>query len=141
MGSYGTVDVYIDGGLASAGVADYYTSHRVGSSYEFKNIVAKTGYQYNGVHSGAISGTISNDVSVYLDFSTKKYMVSYSANGGTSTPASQTKTHFQALTLRGGITKNNTTANGYTVSFNGNGGSYSGSSKTATDTTSYTFAG
>ena len=141
LGSYGTTDVYINGGSVATGVADYYTSHRVGSTYEFKNVTAKTGYQYNGVHSGAISGTLSADTSVYLDFSTKQYTVSYAANGGTSTPQSQTKTHFQTLTLRAGITKNNTTANGYTVSFNGNGGTYSGSSKTATDTTSYSFAG
>lgn len=54
-------------------VTDYYTQHPYGSSYSITNIQAKPGYQYNGVHSGSISGTIgAANVSVSLDFSTIK---------------------------------------------------------------------
>ena len=69
------------------------------------------------------------------------YTVSYAANGGSSTPNSQTKTQGESITLRSGISRNSSTASGYTVSFNGNGGIYSGSSKTATNTTTYSFNG
>lgn len=68
------------------------------------------------------------------------WTVSYAANGGTSTPASQTKNYNVALTLASAISKNNTTQNGYTVTFDPNTGSVSPTSKTATDTVKWTFS-
>lgn len=142
ISGYGTADVYINGSLASNDVTDYYTALAVGTTYEIKDIKATTGHQYNGVHSGSLSGTIGNsDVSVYLDFSTKKYTISYAANGGSSTPSSQTKTHGTNITIASAISRSNSTATGYSVTFNANGGTYTGTTPIkATDTTRYTFS-
>lgn len=90
---------------------------------------------------GPWSATLNNDLTVIFQTAWNTYTISYAANGGSSTPSSQTKTYGQALTLRAGISRSNSTGNGYTTSFNGNGGTYTGSSITATDTYSYTFAG
>lgn len=134
--------MYINGSLASNDVSDYYTALAVGTTYEIKDIKATTGHQYNGVHSGSLSGTIGNsDVSVYLDFSTKKYTISYAANGGSSTPSSQTKTHGTNITIASAISRSNSTATGYSVTFNANGGTYTGTTPIkATNTTRYTFS-
>lgn len=120
----------------------------VGTTATISNIRSNvTGAHYSGnnVTSGTPSTiswtfqTADYAVNIYTAWDT--YTISYNANGGTSTPNSQTKTYGQALTLRAGISRNNSTASGYTVSFNGNGGTYSGNSITATNTISYSFAG
>lgn len=73
LSPYGTANVTVNGTVVGANVTDYYAKHNYGSSYSISNIKAKTGYQYNGVHSGKLSGTIgAGTVSVSLDFSTTK---------------------------------------------------------------------
>ena len=74
-----------------------------------------------------------------LPMSYSQYTISYNANGGSSTPASQTKIYGTALTLAGSISRSSSTGTGYTTYFNGGGGSVSASSKVATDTTTYSF--
>ncbi len=69
------------------------------------------------------------------------YAIKYSANGGSSTPASQTKYKDIDLTLNAGIAHAEGSAAGYTVTFNGNGGTTSKSSVTSTRTVTYSFAG
>ena len=66
------------------------------------------------------------------------YTVSYAANGGSSTPASQTKYYDVALALRGGISRASSNAGTFTVSFNGNGAS-NPAAQTSTKTANYTF--
>lgn len=83
--------------------------------------------------------TLTYNFTIPMSYST--YTISYSANGGSSTPSSQTKTYGTNLTIASAISHANSTANGYTVTFNANGGSVSPSTKTATDTTSYSFTG
>lgn len=87
------------------------------------------------------SYTTNAALSLYAVWQQGTYTIAYAANGGSSTPASQTKTHGVALTLRPAISRANGTAS-YTVSYSIN---YSGgtnpSSGTATKTTKYTFAG
>lgn len=56
-----------------------------------------------------------------ITYTAKTYTISYDANGYGTAPASQTKTHGTALTLRSFIA--NQTGTGYKVSFNANGGS------------------
>jgi hypothetical protein len=68
------------------------------------------------------------------------YTISYNANGGSSTPSSQTKTYGTNLTIASAISHSNTTQNGYTVTFNANNGSTTKTSQTATDTIKYTFS-
>lgn len=80
-------------------------------------------------------------LALYAVWQQGTYTITYAANGGSSTPASQTKTHGVAITLRPAISRNNGTTS-YMVSYSIN---YSGgtnpSSGTATKTTKYTFAG
>lgn len=56
-----TYDVYINGSLVSKGVNDFYKSYPYGSTYEIKNVVAHTGYTYNGITSDSapLKGTVS----------------------------------------------------------------------------------
>ena len=117
------------------------------------------------VAKGSTSGsiTIAHDSngtkSVYISFKTRVYesspleyagenitltpiyTISYNANGGSSTPASQRKAKGAALTLQGAISHSSGTSNGYTVTFNPNGGSCSTVSAVAKNTVSYSFVG
>ena len=68
------------------------------------------------------------------------YAVKYAANGGSSTPSTQTKWHGTAITLAAAISRANASATAYVVTLNHN---YSGSTdttKSAARTTSYTFS-
>lgn len=67
---YGTADVYINGALVSSGCGDFWQSYEYGTTYEIKNIKANNGYQYDGIYSGSLSGTITATTSVVLRFST-----------------------------------------------------------------------
>ena len=69
---YGTADVYINGSLVSSGCGDFWQSYEYGTTYEIKNIKANNGYQYDGIYSGSLSGTITATTSVVLSFSTKE---------------------------------------------------------------------
>lgn len=62
--------------------------------------------------------------------SLKTYAISYNANGGTGSIASQTKTHDINLTL----TTTKPTGKSFTVTYNANGGTVSSSSKTVSQT-------
>ena len=73
LSPYGTATVTVNGTVVGNNVTDYYAKHNYGSTYSISNIIANSGYQYNGVHSGSINGTIgAGNLSVSLDFSTKK---------------------------------------------------------------------
>lgn len=85
---YGTADIYVNGSLVGSGWNDYWAAWHYGSTYEIKNIRAKDGYRYNGVRSGALTGTIGKDrIDVVLSFSTV-HTYSFDANGdyGTMVP-------------------------------------------------------
>jgi len=94
-----------------------------------------------GSGASSFSWTFSEGKVVKMYSAWDTYTVGYNANGGTSTPSSQTKTYNVSLALRGAISKNSTTTNGYVVTFNPNTGSVSPTNKTAVDTVAYTFAG
>lgn len=70
LNEYGTVDIYINNTLVADDVSDFFAAWPYGSTYEIKDIKAKTGYQYNGIYSGSLTGTIgAADVEVILSFS------------------------------------------------------------------------
>ena len=70
LSPYGTADVYINGSLVADDVSDYDTYWPHGTAYEITDIKPATGYQYNGVYSGSLTGTINaGDAVVYLNFS------------------------------------------------------------------------
>ena len=72
LGSYGTFDITV-GTSSLNDVNDYYTSHPRGTAYNITDIKANPGYDYLGVISGNLSGTISgsNTVNIRLSFATQ----------------------------------------------------------------------
>lgn len=138
----GTADITIGGTKVLENGTDYYTEHAVGAAYTVNDIKANAGYTYTG--NSSYTGTIgSSTTSVSLPFTTNSYTVSYNANGGTSTPSTQTGKYNTAITLASAISKANTDSNvTITVSYNANGGSGapSASTGTAVNTTPYTFS-
>lgn len=111
-----------------------------GSSFHQDDTAANT---VNKVTTTRLNGgtQISSNVTktLYVKWVPDTYTVAYDANGGTSTPTSQTKTYGVALTLRAGITKNSSTTT-YTVTYNYNGGSGTVTSNSAVKTTPYSFS-
>ena len=103
LGSYGKVDVYINGSRVATDVNDYYTQHPYGTSYNITNIRANAGYKYEGVYSGSTNSTIGAATTyVYLQFRTIKYTIAYNANGGSGAPNAQTKVYGTNITLQSG---------------------------------------
>ena len=90
-------------------------------------------------YSPGASYTANASVTLYAIWTANTYTVSYAANGGSSTPSSQTKTYNVALTLRGAISKESTVTT-YTVTYDANGGSVTTASATAKKTQPYTFS-
>ena len=147
-GEAGTVEQSINGGSYSRVYNEGANSYPLGTTFNYRSFTPGTGRHLSSVSgispnntTGPWSATLNSDLTVTFQTAWNTYTISYAPNGGSSTPSSQTKTYGQALTLRAGISRSNSTGNGYTTSFNGNGGAYTGSSITATDTYSYTFAG
>ena len=147
-GEAGTVEQSINGGSYSRVYNEGANSYPLGTTFNYRNFIPGTGRHLSSVSgispnntTGPWSATLNSDLTVTFQTAWNTYTISYAPNGGSSTPSSQTKTYGQALTLRAGISRSNSTGSGYTTSFNGNGGTYTGSSITATDTYSYTFAG
>lgn len=97
----GTADVYINGVLAANGdsCTDYYAQHVQGTTYEIKDIKANTGWKYDGVHSGSLSGTINGTTSVVLAFSKIKHTVSLSAGMGGSVTGGGTYDYGSSVTI------------------------------------------
>lgn len=130
-----------------------YTYASSGSTNLSSTIPTRDGYNFLGwsqsstatsaSYSAGQAWSLSNNsnYTLYAVWKLKTYTISYAANGGSSTPNSQTKTHGVNLTIASAISRANSTANGYTVTFNANGGSVSPTTKTATDTTTYSFTG
>ena len=137
----GTADVTINDTKVLEDGTDYYTQHPVGASYVVNDIKVNAGYTYTG--NSSYTGTIGNSTtSVVLPFTTNSYTVAYNANGGSSTPSTQTAKYNTSVTLASAISKANTDSNvTITVSYNANGGSGApgASTGTAINTTPYTF--
>lgn len=127
LGSYGTVDVYVNGTLVANDVNDFYEQYPIGSSYSISDIKAATGKTYNGVYSGSTSGTISSGGNTTrLSFSTNSYTVAFRGNGNTggSTP-NQTFKYGTGQNLNAnGYTKTGYTFSKWTTNANGTGTSY-----------------
>ena len=137
----GTADVTIAGTKVLEDGTDYYTQHAVGSSYTVNDIKANAGYTYTG--NSSYTGTIgSSTTAVVLPFTTNSYTVSYNANGGSSTPTTQTAKYNTAVTLASAIARANSDSNvTITVTYNANNGTGApgNSTGTAVNTTPYTF--
>lgn len=146
----------------------YYTTSQTAtlkigtSSHSIKasNIAKNTTTYYTSV-SGSWSGSNGSESSLTITWiyrgrssspytlthswtiSLPRHTVSYNANGGTSTPGSQTGYDGQSITLSSAISKSNSNSNvTITVGYNANGGSGApgNSTGTAINTTPYSFA-
>ncbi|MBR4636223.1 MAG: InlB B-repeat-containing protein [Clostridia bacterium] len=71
LGSYGTVDVYINDTKVADDVSDYYAQYSTGTKYEFRDIKPCAGYSYDGCSSGSRTGYLTGGTTTYsLSFST-----------------------------------------------------------------------
>lgn len=99
----GTFDVYISNSLAMNDATDYWQEHNYQTPYKIQDVKANAGYNYTGSSGSALSGTVpASNVSISLNFTTKKYTVSFNANLGeavSNMPSSFTKTHFVSVKL------------------------------------------
>ena len=93
--------------------------------------ISDAGYVLIGKISFSKTFTISKKTS---------YTVKYAANGGSSTPSSQTKWYGTALTLAAAISHANAAATAYTVTLNHNYSGSTNATKSAARTTKYTFS-
>lgn len=119
------------------------------STYGTLPTPTKAGHSFNGWYTATSGGTriqatstvnITAAQTLYAQWTIHTYKVSYAANGGTSTPAEQTKTYNVNLTLAGAINKN---ANSTTVTttFDPNGGTVTTTSINSTVTIPQVFNG
>lgn len=71
LSTYGTADVYVNGNLEADDCNDYCIEWPVGTPYEIKDIKANSGYAYESVREGSLSGTVvSGRTNVQLIFNT-----------------------------------------------------------------------
>lgn len=84
--------------------------------------------------------TQAADLTVYAQWTPDTYAISYSPNGGSSTPENQTKTYGVTLTLRGAISRPNATKT-ITTTLNGNGGTPLSPTISSIASLRYSFAG
>ncbi|MBQ6708557.1 MAG: InlB B-repeat-containing protein, partial [Clostridia bacterium] len=129
IGSYGTVDVYVNGVQVADDVIDYYTKHPYGSTYEIKDIKVATGKTFVQSGSNALSGTInvtSGEKTVILKFTTNTYTISFNGNGNTGgSTASMSMTYGTAKNLTAnGFTKTGYTFAGWNTKADGTGTGY-----------------
>lgn len=97
----------------------------------------------DGIVQNRYSGEVFGESPYYLfqvDFTAEKqtYTISYESNGGSSTPATQTKEYNIPIDLAKAISKKDSTIT-VTTTFNANNGTVSPSSLNSIVTTSYTF--
>ena len=136
---FGTADIYVNGSRVGDDVTDWYIQYAYGSTYQIKDIKAATGKEYVGVYSGSLSGTITGDTTVILQFRTASYTVTFNANGdgGSVSPSSKTVTYGSAYGDLPTPTRTGYTFNGwYTAA---SGGSKVTASTTVTTASNHTL--
>lgn len=72
LGAFGTFNITV-GNVSKTSVNDYYDGHNAGTRYTITNVKANDGYDYLGVKSGNLSGSVldGNTVKVVLNFATQ----------------------------------------------------------------------
>ena len=117
-----TITYNANGGSGAPG-ATVYTYASSGSTNLSSTIPTRDGYNFLGWSQSSTATTASysagqawnlnnaNNYNLYAVWQLKTYTVAYAANGGSSTPSSQTKTWGVNLTLASAITRSNSTSN------------------------------
>ena len=130
-----TADVYIGGSIAASGVSDYWIQHPVNTTYEIKNINAKSGFTKLNV-TGA-SGTLDSNKQciVYVG---RNYTVTYKANGGTGSDQTQAINYGTAWTTKSSSTFSRTgySFSGWNTATDGSGISYNADANQSSTTES-----
>ena len=139
--AYNNVRVVCDGKSAEAYTINTAASVQVTGSTTSDAAGSRTYTVYQYVRYGAgYDWQADGSTTVTVSWSARTYTVSYSANGGTGAPGSQTKTYGVTLTLSSTKpTRSSASPGSFTVTLDGNGGSVDPASLTAVRTTSYTF--
>ena len=125
ISGFGTADVYINGVLVEDDAQDFYGVYAYGTNYTITDIKPISGYTYNGVTAGSLSGTLTGDMTVVLKFySVRK--ITYNANGGDNAPKEQDKPYG----INVNITEEKPERTGYTfvgwnTAYDGSGKKYS----------------
>ena len=136
LGNYGTFDIYFDGTQNRNDTNDYANLISCGTTFEIKDIKAKTGYTYNGVKSGVIKGTMNGPNTVVLNFTTNSSTLKIDPNGGTWSGSTSVQSFKQKYNTTKSIPV--PTRSGYTFT----GWTRSGTNGTLTSTTAaatYTY--
>lgn len=68
-------DIYINGEPVYMGIHDFYAKYPYGSTYEIKNVVAHSGYTYNGITSDSapLKGTLTDTTKIKFSITTNTY--------------------------------------------------------------------
>lgn len=88
LGSVATCDIWINGVQIADDVTDVTdwvgTLYEYGTTFEVNDIKINNPdkYEFTGVYDGALTGTITKDTRVDLEFTTKKNLLTFDANGG-----------------------------------------------------------
>lgn len=88
--SAATANVYVNGSLVASNVNDYCSQLRAGSTYQF-NLTTKSGYNYKGLASGALSGTLNGAVNTRAKYYSV-HTLTIDPNGGTYKGSSSNST-------------------------------------------------
>lgn len=137
---YGTASVTYKASSSSttdSNVTDFYTACYYGTSYSITNIAAATGYTYEGVYSGSVSGKITGDMSVYLKFRKNHSKLTVNPNSGSwnGSTSSTTSDQLYNSTLSVPLpTKSGWTFTGWTKS-----STFYGTLSSTTAAATYTF--
>lgn len=78
---YGKLDVYINGQKNVGDISSLTKRYNYGSNYEIKNIVVNGGYTLT-TDLNSLKGTLSDNTTINLAFSTNTYSISYNLDGG-----------------------------------------------------------
>lgn len=88
-------DIYINGEPVYMGIHDFYAKYPYGSTYEIKNVVAHTGYTYNGITSDSapLKGTLTDTTKIKFSITTNTYtsQVGHVALGFNGEPGTNSK--------------------------------------------------
>lgn len=117
----GTKNITVSGTSFSIGISGCGSFNGIGGYYQSKII------GYNG------------STSTTFSYTPPVWTISYNANGGSSTPSSESVIKGNSIALANAISRNASSMPGYTATFDGNGGTVPVVEVTSTTNSTYTF--
>ena len=100
LSGVGTFDAYINGKRTGNNVTKFHRSSlTAGTKYEIKDVKAAQGFEYVGVRSGSLKGTLKGSVSVVLEFRKKDTPMFTFTNDNTVTEVGQTSARIGCFNI------------------------------------------